>query len=106
MKVLYGSLKPDEGTVTVNGVEQHFKSPKDAIGVGIGMVFQHFMLADNFTVWENVVLGDEPGTPVKLNIREAKANDPGAGQALRPRHRPRRAHRASSAWANASGSRS
>ncbi len=37
------------------------------------MVFQHFMLADNFTVWENVVLGDEPGTPFKLNIREAKA---------------------------------
>jgi ABC-type uncharacterized transport system ATPase subunit len=73
MKVLYGSLKPDEGTVTVNGVEQHFRSPKDAINVGIGMVFQHFMLADNFTVWENVVLGDEPGTPVRLNIREAKA---------------------------------
>ena len=93
MKVLYGSLKPDEGTVTVNGVEQHFRSPKDAINVGIGMVFQHFMLADNFTVWENVVLGDEPGTPVKLNIREAQGQDPGAGQALRPRHRPRRAHR-------------
>jgi simple sugar transport system ATP-binding protein len=73
MKVLYGSLKPDEGTITVNGIEQHFKSPKDAIDAGIGMVFQHFMLADNFTVWENVVLGDEPGTAVKLNIREAKA---------------------------------
>jgi simple sugar transport system ATP-binding protein len=73
MKVLYGSLKPDEGTISVNGVEQHFKSPKDAINAGIGMVFQHFMLADNFTVWENVVLGDEPGTPFKMNIRGARA---------------------------------
>ena len=35
-----------------------FKSAKDDIAVGIGMVFQNFMLADNFTVWENVVLGD------------------------------------------------
>ncbi len=61
MKTLYGAHRPDEGTVHVNGVEQHFKSPKDAIAAGIGMVFQHFMLADNFTVWENVVLGSEPG---------------------------------------------
>jgi simple sugar transport system ATP-binding protein len=72
MKVLYGSLKPDEGTIAVNGVEQHFKSAKDAIGVGIGMVFQHFMLADNFTVWENVVLGDEPGPKARIDIGQAR----------------------------------
>jgi general nucleoside transport system ATP-binding protein len=66
MKTLYGAHRPDEGTVVVNGVEQHFRSPRDAIAVGIGMVFQHFQLADNFTVWENIVLGDEPGTPWNL----------------------------------------
>ena len=72
MKTLYGAHRPDEGTVTVDGVEQHFKSPRDAIDVGIGMVFQHFMLADNFTVWENVVLGSEPGTGFKLDIDGAR----------------------------------
>ena len=66
MKTLYGAHRPDEGTVIVNGAEQHFRSPRDAIAVGIGMVFQHFQLADNFTVWENIVLGDEPGTPWNL----------------------------------------
>ena len=59
MKVLYGVQKPDEGTLTVNGREVSFGSPTDAIAVGIGMVFQHFMLADNLTVAENVVLGGE-----------------------------------------------
>src|SRR5262245_16894207 len=45
MKTLYGAHQPDEGRVEVNGVEQHFKSPRDAIDAGIGMVFQHFQLA-------------------------------------------------------------
>ncbi len=72
MKTLYGAHRPDEGTVVVNGVERHFRSPADAIAAGIGMVFQHFMLADNFTVWENIVLGSEPGTPAKLDIRGAR----------------------------------
>ncbi|MGD9702935.1 MAG: ABC transporter ATP-binding protein [Acidimicrobiia bacterium] len=73
MKTLYGAHRPDEGTVTVNGVEEHFKSPKDAIAAGIGMVFQHFMLADNFEVWENVVLGDEPGTQFRIDRSGAVA---------------------------------
>ncbi|MFI5768169.1 ABC transporter ATP-binding protein [Streptomyces sp. NPDC051658] len=59
MKILYGMQKPDEGTITINGTEVAFGSPADAIGCGIGMVHQHFMLADNFTVLENVVLGGE-----------------------------------------------
>ncbi len=57
MKILYGSQQPDEGQIFVNGTEVHFKSARDAIASGIGMVFQHFMLADNLTVWENVALG-------------------------------------------------
>ncbi len=72
MKTLYGAHQPDEGTITVNGVVQQFKSPRDAIAAGIGMVFQHFMLADNLTVWENVVLGDEPGSALRLDIRGAR----------------------------------
>jgi len=59
MKILYGVQKPDEGTITVNGERVTFHSPTDAIKHGIGMVFQHFQLADNLTVLENVVLGAE-----------------------------------------------
>ncbi len=60
MKTLYGMHQPEAGIIRVNGVEQHFRSPSDAIATGIGMVHQHFMLADNLTVAENVILGSEP----------------------------------------------
>lgn len=59
MKILYGVQKPDEGTLEIDGAQVSFSSPTDAIRVGVGMVFQHFMLADNLTVLENVVLGAE-----------------------------------------------
>jgi ABC-type uncharacterized transport systems, ATPase components len=59
MKILYGQLRPDEGTIAVNGEPVVFRSPADAIRVGIGMVHQHFMLADNLTIAENVLLGAE-----------------------------------------------
>ncbi|HET7868956.1 MAG TPA: ABC transporter ATP-binding protein [Actinomycetota bacterium] len=60
MKILYGMIRPDGGTISVNGREVHLRSPKDAIASGIGMVHQHFMLATNLTVLENVILGSEP----------------------------------------------
>lgn len=60
MKVLYGMHQPDKGTVSVDGAEISFRSPGEAIDAGIGMVHQHFMLADNFTVLENIILGSEP----------------------------------------------
>ena len=59
MKILYGVQKPDDGTIEVDGVPATMSSPADAIKLGIGMVFQHFMLADNLTVLENVTLGAE-----------------------------------------------
>ena len=59
MKILYGVQRPDEGTIEINGARVDLKTPSDAIKKGIGMVFQHFMLADNLTVTENVVLGAE-----------------------------------------------
>jgi len=60
MKILYGMQPPDEGQILVNGEAVHISSPSDAIGLGIGMVHQHFMLADQLTVMENVILGSEP----------------------------------------------
>jgi len=72
MKTLYGMHRPEEGRVIVNGVEQHFRSPSDAIAVGIGMVHQHFMLADNFTVLENIILGAEPTSGVTLDVNGAR----------------------------------
>jgi ABC-type uncharacterized transport system ATPase subunit len=59
MKILYGVQKPDEGTIEVDGTPVTMASPADAIKLGVGMVHQHFMLADNLTVLENVVLGAE-----------------------------------------------
>ncbi|GAA1763258.1 ABC transporter ATP-binding protein [Nocardioides hankookensis] len=59
MKILYGVQPPDSGTIEINGAEVTLHSPADAIKAGVGMVFQHFMLADNLTVLENVVLGAE-----------------------------------------------
>ena len=73
MKTLYGMHKPDEGTISVNGREVHFSSPADAIAAGIGMVHQHFMLADNLTVLENIVLGSEPTRGGRLDTRAARA---------------------------------
>ena len=60
MNVVYGMLPADEGRMFVNGNEVHFRSPRDALAAGIGMVHQHFMLADNLTVLENIILGAEP----------------------------------------------
>jgi simple sugar transport system ATP-binding protein len=73
MKILYGMQRPDEGTIQVDGAEVSFHSPADAIKVGIGMVHQHFMLADNLTVLENVVLGNEPRAGGRLDFRAARA---------------------------------
>ncbi|YCK42376.1 ABC transporter ATP-binding protein [Actinomadura sp. ATCC 39365] len=73
MKILYGMQKPDEGTIRVNGREVSFRTPSDAIDVGIGMVHQHFMLADNFTVLENIVLGAEPTRAGVLDTGRARA---------------------------------
>ena len=50
MKILYGMQAPDEGSIKVHGSEVRFRSPKDAIDAEVGMVHQHFMLADNLTV--------------------------------------------------------
>jgi simple sugar transport system ATP-binding protein len=74
MKILYGVQKPDEGSIEINGEQVVLHSPADAIKQGVGMVFQHFMLADNLTVVENVVLGAEKlygiGDRARARIKE------------------------------------
>jgi ABC-type uncharacterized transport system ATPase subunit len=60
MNVLYGLYKPDEGEIVVKRNRVAFSSPREAIGHGIGMVHQHFMLIPVMTAAENIVLGAEP----------------------------------------------
>jgi general nucleoside transport system ATP-binding protein len=60
MNILYGMLKPDSGTIEVNGREVLISNPRKAIDLGIGMVHQHFKLVPSLTIAENVVLGYEP----------------------------------------------
>jgi ABC-type uncharacterized transport system ATPase subunit len=75
MKILYGMQKPDEGTIEIGGETVSFRSPNDAIARGIGMVHQHFMLADNLTVLENIILGYEPRRrfPLSFQVDTARA---------------------------------
>jgi simple sugar transport system ATP-binding protein len=72
MNVLYGLLQPDEGTISIDGVEHAHETPKEAIAAGIGMVHQHFMLVDVFTVAENLILGREDSTAGLLNMAQAR----------------------------------
>jgi ABC-type uncharacterized transport system ATPase subunit len=60
MNVLYGLYPQDTGEVWLDGMQVKITSPRDAIGLGIGMVHQHFMLSPSLTVAENIVLGNEP----------------------------------------------
>ncbi len=73
MKILYGMQSPDSGTIRVRDADISFRSPKDAIDEGIGMVHQHFMLADNLTVLENIILGSEPTKGLALDLASAKS---------------------------------
>ena len=75
MNVLYGLLQPDEGQILLDGKPMSFRTPKDAITAGIGMVHQHFMLVPVFTVAENVTLGIEETRPPGLLDRRKTRRD-------------------------------
>jgi len=72
MKMLYGLEQPDEGEILVRGQPERIDSPRRAIALRIGMVHQHFMLVDDFTVAEDVVLGSEPSHGGRLDLDEAE----------------------------------
>ena len=72
MNVLYGLYKPTEGSIYINGKETEIHSPKHAIELGIGMVHQHFMLIQPFTVTENIILGVEPRKGIVVDKKLAR----------------------------------
>ncbi|MEW8957227.1 ATP-binding cassette domain-containing protein, partial [Clostridium sp.] len=73
MNILYGLYQPEGGEIYIKGQKVELKNPKDAIKLGVGMVHQHFMLVHNFTVAENMILGQEPKKgSFKIDIEKAK----------------------------------
>ncbi|MEO1700434.1 MAG: ABC transporter ATP-binding protein [Pseudomonadota bacterium] len=73
MSILYGFYQADSGTIKINGQQVTINTPNDAIALGIGMVHQHFMLVENFTVLENVMLGAEGAQLLAGGIANARA---------------------------------
>ncbi|MGH7265153.1 MAG: ABC transporter ATP-binding protein, partial [Candidatus Rokuibacteriota bacterium] len=73
MGILYGYYHPDRGDVLVRGRPAAIRSPHDALAAGIGMVHQHFMLVEPFTVLENVVLGVEGAFRLRAGLARARA---------------------------------
>ena len=72
MNVIYGLYSPDEGEFFLDGKQAEIRNPHDAIHSGIGMVHQHFMLVEVFSVVENIILGSETTKGLSLDIRSAK----------------------------------
>lgn len=72
MNMLYGLSSPTSGEIYINNEKKEFKDPNDAIKAGLGMVHQHFMLIEPFTVVENIVLGMEPMKGIKVDIKKAR----------------------------------
>jgi simple sugar transport system ATP-binding protein len=73
MSILYGLYRGDAGEIRIDGQPVRMDSPHDAIAHGIGMVHQHFMLVDTFTVLENLVLGAEGGPLLAGGLAAARA---------------------------------
>jgi general nucleoside transport system ATP-binding protein len=73
MSILYGFYQADSGSIKVSGKPVAIATPNDAIALGIGMVHQHFMLVENFTVIENVILGAESEALLKKSIAKARS---------------------------------
>ncbi|CUA82627.1 nucleoside ABC transporter ATP-binding protein [Gulbenkiania indica] len=72
MSILYGYYQADAGSIHVGGRETRIRNSHEAIALGIGMVHQHFMLVDTFTVLENIVLGAEGGLLLRDGLARAR----------------------------------
>ncbi|CAD0184051.1 Galactose/methyl galactoside import ATP-binding protein MglA [Ruegeria sp. THAF57] len=72
MSILYGFYKADKGEIWINGTKTDIPDSQAAIAAGIGMVFQHFKLVENFTVLENIVLGAEDGGLLAPSLSKAR----------------------------------
>lgn len=87
MKIIYGAVKPDEGTIVVDGKPVQIRNPQEARLLGIAMVFQHFSLFDTLTVAENVWLGLDKSIPLPKVIDSIQATARDYGLEVDP-HRP------------------
>ena len=72
MSILYGFYKADAGEIFINGKKTEIPDSQAAIRAGIGMVFQHFKLVQNFTVLENIILGAEDGALLRPSLAKAR----------------------------------
>jgi simple sugar transport system ATP-binding protein len=72
MAMLYGLLRPDSGTIRIDGEPRLFRNSREAIALGIGMVHQHYMLAPRLNAAENIVLGYEPGSVLRSTAADAR----------------------------------
>ena len=72
MSIVFGLYQANSGSIKINGKEINLRSPRDSIVNGIGMVHQHFMLVENFTVLENIILGFEGETVFGEKLQKAK----------------------------------
>lgn len=72
MNVLFGLYQPERGEIKVRGEKVNITDPNVANDLGIGMVHQHFMLVQNFSVTENIILGSEPTSRGSINLRKAE----------------------------------
>jgi simple sugar transport system ATP-binding protein len=73
MKILFGIYQQDSGIIKISGEEVKFSSPHDAIDKKIGMVHQHFMLIEDFTILENIILGNEITKGIKIDFEKTKS---------------------------------
>ncbi|GAA0612054.1 guanosine ABC transporter ATP-binding protein NupO [Virgibacillus siamensis] len=72
MNVLFGLYQPEKGEIKVNGKQVKITDPNVANDLGIGMVHQHFMLVDTYTVTQNIILGSEPTNAGKIDFKKAE----------------------------------
>ncbi len=77
MNILSGILRPDQGDISISGQDTAFTSPRHAMGAGVGMVHQHFMLVPALSVLENIALGDQSvrAFPMDLSALRARVEE-------------------------------
>ncbi len=73
VKILFGLYNKDQGQIKINGREVAIKSPAAAIKEKMGMIHQHFMLVDRFSITENIIAGQEPTKGLSLDKKKAEA---------------------------------